>query len=209
MPAHMCTQLGCDSIHLMTTWPVLLADTQPTISWPGFIIGCVLLLVAVVAFFWGFWLGDKLGSNRHFLLMWILPLSSGFASFAFAGSLKATGPIGQIAITATGGFAVWLLSYFLLPKPAAVAPPSLSVKLLPDMSFRGAAEFLANLDGYSVAFTGLSATVLSANVKEGQITAAGVLELMEQLKHRFVDETIQVSYRVVKDSTRGLFQIDV
>ena len=181
------------------------AANQAEIVWPWFIVGCVLLLVAVVAFFWAFALG-KLTEGQHFLLMWILPLSSGFAVGCFAGSLKATGPIGAVTATATGGFAVWLLSYFLLPKPSKIAPDSVSANL-PAMSFRQASKFLADLDGYSASFTGLDDTILNAQIKSGQMTAAGVRELIEQLRYRFVGDTIQIEYRVVRDSSRGLYEI--
>jgi hypothetical protein len=53
--------------------------------------------------------------------MWLLPLASGFACGCFAGPLRLSGPISSLAIAATGGFAVWLLSYYLLPKPVTPA----------------------------------------------------------------------------------------
>ena len=55
--------------------------------------------------------------------MWLLPLASGFGCGCFAGSLKLSGPIGSLAVAATGGFAVWLLSFYLLPKIPDPAPP--------------------------------------------------------------------------------------
>src|SRR5205823_10265595 len=61
-------------------------------SWPWFILGCFLLLVAVVAFFWGFALGE-LTPARRFLLMWILPLASAFACGCFSGAMSASGPL--------------------------------------------------------------------------------------------------------------------
>lgn len=59
---------------------------------------------------------ENLTPSRRFLLMWLLPLASGFACGCFAGSLNVSGPLGSLAIAATGGFAVWLLSFFLLPE---------------------------------------------------------------------------------------------
>jgi Protein of unknown function (DUF4019) len=48
--------------------------------------------------------------------VWALPLASGFSAAAFAGSLytQARNWIPGIAITATGGFAVWLITFFFL-----------------------------------------------------------------------------------------------
>jgi hypothetical protein len=91
------------------------------VNWPWFIIGCIFLLAALVAFFWGFSF-EYLSPSRRFLLMWLLPLASGFGCGCFAGSLNLSGPIGSLAVAATGGFAVWLLSFYLLPKIPDPAP---------------------------------------------------------------------------------------
>ncbi len=96
------------------------------VSWPGFVIGCILLIAALIAFFWAFWLGH-LSPDQRSLLMWLLPLASGFGCGAFAGSLRVSGPVGSLAVAATGGFAVWLLSYYLLPK--VTEPPSPQLKI--------------------------------------------------------------------------------
>jgi hypothetical protein len=78
-----------------------------------FILGCVLLLFAVALVLWGFSLGT-LTWDRQRLLVWALPLASGFSAAAFAGSIytQARNWIPGIAITATGGFAVWLITFF-------------------------------------------------------------------------------------------------
>ena len=89
------------------------------VSWPWFGLGCLLTVAALIAFFWGFAIGD-LTPSRRFLLMWLLPLTSGFACGCFVGSLKVSGPIGSLTAAATGGFAVWLLSNLLLPD---IPPP--------------------------------------------------------------------------------------
>ena len=182
------------------------SGNQSEIAWPWFIIGCVLLVVAFVAFFWAFAL-KNLTEGQHFLLMWILPLSSGFAVGCFSGSLKATGPVGALTISAAGGFAVWLLSYFLLPKPSTAAPDSDSINLPAGKSFREASRLLAEQDGYSVSFVGLDDSILNAKVKEGRMTAGGILQLIEQLKYRLVDESIKIDYRVVRDSSGGLYKL--
>ena len=90
------------------------------ISWPWFIVGCVLLLAALVAFFWGFALGN-LTFSQWSLLTWLLPLGSGFACGCFSGSVKLSGTIGNLVIAATGGFAVWLLTHYFLPKPISTS----------------------------------------------------------------------------------------
>jgi gas vesicle protein len=90
---------------------------RDTVNWPWFILGCFLLLFAMVAFFWAFALGT-LTPDRRMLLMWILPLASGFACGCFTGALTVSGTVEKLSIGAAGGFAVWLLTYYLLPKSA-------------------------------------------------------------------------------------------
>jgi hypothetical protein len=78
-----------------------------------FVVGCVLLLFAFGLGIWGFFLGT-LTSVQQRLLVWALALASGLAIGAFVGSIKAEarGLIPGIAITATSGFAVWLIMFF-------------------------------------------------------------------------------------------------
>jgi hypothetical protein len=80
-----------------------------------FVFGCLMFAVAVGFAAWGFYL-ETLSDSRRNILLWILPLSSGFAAGAFAGSItaRARQPGPGLAIVATGGFAVWLLTSFLL-----------------------------------------------------------------------------------------------
>jgi hypothetical protein len=79
-----------------------------------FYLGCFLLLIAVGMAAWGFSKGDLTADQRG-ILLWCLPLSSGFGSWTFAGgiSAKAKGWQGFV-ISATGGFAVWVLTFFFL-----------------------------------------------------------------------------------------------
>src|SRR5206468_518372 len=116
-----------------------MTNGQQPISRPWFVVGCVLTLVAIVAFFWGFALKD-LTSSQWSLLMWLLPLSSGFACGCFAGSMHAGGTVGTLTISAVGGFAVWLLTFYLLPSPIPAKPPdSLSMVFKEGTSIRQAA----------------------------------------------------------------------
>lgn len=101
---------------------------SPDLILPWFIVGCLFVVMAFVLVLWGFALGE-LNPSRRFLLMWLLPMTSGFACGCFAGSMKASGPLGNLAIAATGGFAVWLLSYFLLPQIPPPAPTGSGAEL--------------------------------------------------------------------------------
>jgi hypothetical protein len=88
-------------------------------DWSRFLVGVFLLFVAVAFAAWGFSKANLTADQRE-ILLWILPLASGFAACAFAGSLsvKAKGFVPGLVITAASGFGVWLLSCFLLfPRP--------------------------------------------------------------------------------------------
>jgi hypothetical protein len=87
---------------------------QHTLEWRFFFLGCFILLVAIGMALWGFSHGD-LSKDQRNILLWILPLASGFSAWSFAGSLSVKGKGWQgFAIAATGGFGVWLLSHFVL-----------------------------------------------------------------------------------------------
>jgi hypothetical protein len=88
------------------------------VNWPWFSVGLIVLAASLIVFFWAFAIGD-LSPSRIFLLRWLLPLASGFICGCFAGSLRASGPLGTLVIGATGGFAVWLLTFFFLPDPSS------------------------------------------------------------------------------------------
>jgi len=83
-------------------------------------VGCLLLGVAIVFAAWGFNL-KQLSEDQRRILLWVLPLASGVAASAFAGSMsvRAHGLIPGLVITATSGFGVWFLTFFFLfPKPS-------------------------------------------------------------------------------------------
>lgn len=88
-------------------------------------VGVCLLGFAMALAAWGFSLGTLTPDQRN-ILLWALPLASGFACTAFAGgiSAKAQGFWPGVAVTATGGFAVWFLTAFLLFPKAAVPATS-------------------------------------------------------------------------------------
>ena len=80
-----------------------------------FFFGALMFLFAVGFGIWGFALG-KLTYDQRSILYWVLPLASGFAAGGFAGSfsVKARGLVPGALIVATGGFGVWLLTFFFL-----------------------------------------------------------------------------------------------
>jgi hypothetical protein len=80
-----------------------------------FVVGIILLLSAVGMAFWGFGTRD-LSQDQRWILRWLFPLASGFGAGAFTGSISAKGRrlTYGLLVTATGGFAVWLLTYLIL-----------------------------------------------------------------------------------------------
>jgi hypothetical protein len=80
-----------------------------------FVVGIALLILAAGLAVWGFALGTLTPDQRR-ILLWALPLASGFGCGSFAGSIAAEGKglITGLVVTATGGFAVWLITFFVL-----------------------------------------------------------------------------------------------
>jgi hypothetical protein len=76
-----------------------------------FLVGAILLVLAIGLAIWGFKNGD-LTNDQRAILLWALPLASGFAACSFSGALQVRGDriVRGALVTATGGFAVWLLT---------------------------------------------------------------------------------------------------
>jgi len=78
-------------------------------------VGVALLLLAGGLAVWGFALGTLTPDQRK-ILVWALPLASGFGCGSFAGGISAKGKelITGLIVTATGGFVVWLITVYVL-----------------------------------------------------------------------------------------------
>jgi hypothetical protein len=91
--------------------------------------GIVALLLTVGLVIWAF-SSDFLRPHQYFLLIWLLPISSGIMCGAFLGGIvvRSTGSwklLLGLSVSAGGGFAVWLISFFVLPMnlPSAYMAP--------------------------------------------------------------------------------------
>jgi len=116
------------------------------ISRPFFVVGLCLM-------FYAFYISTKafelknLTNDQRFILLWIMPLSSGFICGSFAGAISARTKKGYAgwAVAATGGFAVWVLSYLFLP--SIQEPPKLkdavSISLIKGIPFKSAVDIIA------------------------------------------------------------------
>jgi len=80
-----------------------------------FVVGVLSLVFALGMVVWGFGLGN-LTRDQRFLFLWMLPIAGGFASGSFTGSLSAASKRWKntLIVAATGGFAVWVLTYLML-----------------------------------------------------------------------------------------------
>jgi hypothetical protein len=85
---------------------------------------------------------------------------------------------------------------------------SINVTLQDGMTFKEAAEFLADLEHFTV---DVSATcdqsALNANVRGGQIRGKSTVELIELLRLRLKDSGTRLNYRVTKAQDRGVYEI--
>jgi hypothetical protein len=158
--------------------------TSQHLEWRWFILGCVLLLFAIALVLWGFSLA-KLTWDQQRLLVWALPLASGFSAAAFAGSIytQAQNWIPGIAITVTGGFAVWLITFFFLfpeskvtEQPQTPTPnpqPTTSATTIPSEANEvklGDQIFLRSREGsYVIAATQISKTNWPRLGNEGKV----------------------------------------
>ena len=89
------------------------------LSWRFFAVGIVATLAAVGLAIWGFGQAEPLRVGQQTILAWALSVSSGFAAGCFAGgfTVKARSLASGAVATATGGFAVWGVTFFALLPP--------------------------------------------------------------------------------------------
>src|SRR5947207_1813439 len=94
------------------TTPPVPESSPPTLERRFFAVGLFLLVVAVGFAIWAFAI-SKLGPHQRMILLWALPLASGFSAGAFVGGLTVQSKknyIPGVFVTAAGGFAVWFLT---------------------------------------------------------------------------------------------------
>lgn len=85
-----------------------------------FAIGCAISAVAIALAFWAFHKGCLEGVQPQIVQV-LLPLAAGFAAWSFSGTIRVhsteIGMLPKAAVVATGGFAVWLATaYMLIPR---------------------------------------------------------------------------------------------
>jgi hypothetical protein len=89
-----------------------------------FIVGVFLLLVAIGFAAWGFSLGSDLREDQRRILLFVLSLAAGVGAGAFAGSIsvKARGLVPGVVVSAAGGFAAWVITFYSLFPQQQVLP---------------------------------------------------------------------------------------
>jgi hypothetical protein len=94
------------------------------------VVGLFLVTIATLFAAWGFYL-EHLSDDRRRILLWVLPLASGIGAATFAGGIAARfeGLVPGMLITATGGFAVWSLSFFFLFPDSSPPKPGTSFEI--------------------------------------------------------------------------------
>lgn len=82
--------------------------------WLGFggFFSLLIFALIVVAF-----MAPENSCDRWTLLRYILPLFCGIAAGAFVGAISAKGNVNQLVVSATGGFAVWLITLLAVGVP--------------------------------------------------------------------------------------------
>jgi hypothetical protein len=92
-------------------------------------MGVLASLVAFGIVVWAFFLGDLTDDQRR-ILRWSLATAAGIAGGCFTGSITVKGEWQKLAVTATGGFGTWLVTFIAMappevPQAALVCPPEL------------------------------------------------------------------------------------
>jgi hypothetical protein len=81
------------------------------------IFGAVFSAFIFGVFLYAFLL-PEVSCDQWTLLRFVMPIFVGIAAGAFVGGISANGSVNQLAIAATGGFAVWLISLLVIGPPS-------------------------------------------------------------------------------------------
>src|SRR5271166_4627792 len=98
-------------------------DPQSVQYWLGFgAIFSILIFGLLIAAF----LAPENTCDQWTLLRYVLPIFSGIAAGSFVGAISAQGHLHQLAVAATGGFAVWLITLVVVGVPERCKVPIIS-----------------------------------------------------------------------------------
>ncbi len=89
---------------------------EKAVRWALFAVGVICFSLAAGLALWAFNI-TELSVDQRLILLWALPLASGFAAGSFTGSVTVNGQLKSgLTVGAVGGFAVWLITFwFWLP----------------------------------------------------------------------------------------------
>ncbi len=87
-------------------------DSKPnTVS---LVVAGFFAIIVVGLVIWAFAIGN-LTPDRREILRWGLPIASAIAAGSFTGGIRVTKSVlGHLGVAATGGFAVWLITFYVL-----------------------------------------------------------------------------------------------
>lgn len=103
------------------------------------VFGAVYAVAALSIFLIAFFAPEN-SCDRWTLLKYILPTFAAIAAGAFGGALTARGSVSQVAVVASGGFAVWFLAILLIGVPDRCNHPNV-------YSFRSLENSAGNKEG--------------------------------------------------------------
>jgi uncharacterized integral membrane protein len=155
-----------------------MTSTQKTQLWLAFTFGVVFLaIILVIAVF------IPNPTNFQYQVFRItLALAAGGVAAVIPGILNVNIPR---FITAGGALAVFVVVYFYSPAQLIVKPPdSVSVSLPTGLTFRRAAELIADNDGAVTELIGFGEPDLNAPIKAGRTSATDVKSLLDHLRFR-------------------------
>jgi hypothetical protein len=186
-------------------------ESKSPVKWAWFVVGCGLLVSALAFAAWGFSL-KQLAEDQRRILLWVLPLASGVAAGAFAGSMsvRAQGFLPGLVITATGGFGVWLLSFFFLfPKHPDVLSisqngPESITKEVDTLSYTKSLRQL--LFNAATGFAGIKGRAEKADQWQSIFYLDGVRSTMPQI-HTSISNAVYDCYLVEKGDLGQVMEV--
>lgn len=189
-----------------TDRPIINQSQSAKASW---IFGGLLLLFLIMVVF----LVPNATGTQQGVIRFLMALTAALLAFFFVGGVLLHGTLRGLAISATGGFVLFVLIQFVFNPfsikqgPNNLPPDSVSANLPSGLRLRDAITFLAEIDSFNADINENCDSIMELEVNGGPVRGKSTVELIELLPLRLKEPKPRSIYRVNKLQEKGIYEI--
>lgn len=162
----------------------------------GYALSVFLILFFVIAFFWG----KNLSQNQFAILKILSALCAAIAAGVISGELSLHKE-GAMNITASSGFALFVIVWFVFPKYKISLEDGFSINIPAGKTFKEIINIIVEQDNAFVEFNGFDDNELNAVLKSRQLQTKTIQNAMENLRLITINSNAIGKYAVTKNGS--------